>query len=70
MELSPSWEPNTSLATQQIPSILWNQKVRYHVHKLPSLVLVPSQINPVHILQSCFFKIRFNIILPPTPKSS
>ena len=29
-----------------------------------------TQVGPVHVLSSYIFKIHFNIILPPMPKSS
>jgi len=32
-EHSPSWEPNSSLATEEIALILCNLKLDYHVHK-------------------------------------
>jgi hypothetical protein len=52
-----SWE-----ARQEIPQIFWNPKVHYRVHNSPSRAPVLGQMNPVHALPSCFFKICFNIV--------
>jgi hypothetical protein len=63
MDMSPSQEHTNCAATQELPSILWNLKVHYHVCKNPPLVLILSQINPIHTTPSELSEIRFNINL-------
>ena len=45
---SPSWETNWFSASQEIPHVLRNLKVHYHIHKCPVPVPTLSQIDPVH----------------------
>jgi hypothetical protein len=59
MELSPSWEAANCAATQELPSILWNPKFHYRVHKTPHRLLSWAksiQSTPSHSVT----KIHFN----------
>jgi len=69
MEQCPPWETNWFSASQEIPCILWNPMVHYHIHKCPRPIPILSHLKPVHTPTSHFLKIQLNIILPFRPGS-
>jgi hypothetical protein len=64
LERSPSSEAANCAATQELPSILWNPKVHYRVHKSTPLVATPRQISPIHTIASYLSKIYFLSLRP------
>ena len=64
MEHSTYLETSRFAASQEIPHILWNAKVHYHVHNSQPPVPILSQVNPVQTPTLHFLKIHLNIIRP------
>jgi hypothetical protein len=65
MELSPCWEADSRSATQEFPCLLWNPNFHDRVHKRPPPLPIQGHMNSVN-----FSEIYFNIIPPPTSRSS
>jgi hypothetical protein len=61
---------HSSLATRQLPSILWKPKVHYRIHKTSPLNPILNQTNPFHTTSSYLCKIHLNITHSPTSCSS
>ena len=61
MEQRPSWEANQFSASQEIPCILWNPKVHYHIYKSSPTCTILSYVNSVHTPTFYFLKSHFNI---------
>ena len=66
----PPEKLTVSQLVKEIPCILWNPKVHYHIHKCPSPVPIRSKLVPIYAPTSHFLEILFNIILPNKPGSS
>jgi hypothetical protein len=48
MKQNPSSECKSSLANGKISRVLWNPKIHYRFHKIPSPVSIQSQKNLLH----------------------
>jgi hypothetical protein len=66
MELGPSWEANPFSASHEIPRILWNPEVHYHIYKCPPPVPILGQVVAVHTPTPHFLRsiLIQNILFP------
>jgi len=64
VEHSPSWEASRFSASQEIPCILLNPKVHYHVYKSQPPVHHPEPDQSTPCPPTHFLKILFCVILP------
>ena len=69
MKQSSSWVAKRSLASQEIPLILWSPKVHYRIQKLLPPVLIMSHINLAHAFPFHFLKIKNSIIFAEISRS-
>ena len=67
MEQSNSWKADWFSNSQEIPYIVLNLKVHYHIYKSQPPAPILSKINPVHAPPFHFLKTHLNIILPFMP---
>jgi hypothetical protein len=62
--ISSSWQSDNHPANRDV------LEIHHRIYKSPSLGRIVSQMNAVHILIWNVFKMHFNIIHPPTPRTS
>jgi hypothetical protein len=55
MQQSPSLKTNSSLASEELPRMLWNTKVHHNVDSIPALVTVLHHVSTVHVHFTIFF---------------
>jgi hypothetical protein len=64
MELNPSWDAASCVATKAFPNILWSPTFHFRVSKSPPLVPTLSKINPIHTTLSYLSEIHFKYYSP------
>jgi hypothetical protein len=55
---SPSWESNSRPASQEFPCLLRNPEVYYRVYKIPPLIHILNQMNPIHTFSPYVCKVH------------
>jgi hypothetical protein len=67
MEQTPYWEPDSCVASHEIPLLLWIINVFKQSVTRPCRV---SQMNSAHTLTPHIFQVLFNIIISCMPRFS
>jgi hypothetical protein len=62
MQQNHSFEADSTSASHQIPYILRNPKVHYHIHNSPPHVLVLSPIHPIQTNPPYLLHVTFNLL--------
>jgi hypothetical protein len=61
MEHTTHFKASSRLDSQEIPRLFLTPKGHYCVNKIPGMDRIPSQMNPVHILTPCLYRIHSNV---------
>jgi hypothetical protein len=67
MKHAAFWEDDNHYDGEYIRRLLWNVKVRYRIHKSPSMDFIPNKFNPVNKPTLNFLKLYYNILLTAVP---
>ena len=57
-------------SSQEIPRILWDPNVHFHIQKSTPHIAILRQLRPFYALTTHFLKIHLHNLLPPTSGSS
>jgi len=70
MDQTPPWEIKSRSGSQGFSRLIWNQMVHFLVHKDHTVNLILKHMSLSLHPPYYFFKIHFNIVVPPKTSSS